>query len=397
MNKLTIRDIEVSGKRVLVRADFNVPLDEETGAITDDSRIRATLPTIKYLIDRGARVILCSHLGRPKGTVVEKLRLTIVAQRLSQILGQKVEAATDCIGPDVEKAVEKLRGGDVLLLENLRFHPEEEENDASFAQALARLADVYVNDAFGASHRSHASIVGVANYLPAVAGLLVEKEIKVLEGILANPVHPFAELAGGAKVSDKIGVLENTMDKVDCLLIGGGMAATFLKAKSHQVGSSLVEDGKLDFAAKLMKDAPQRGVRLLLPVDVVIADTLGAEAKVRTVSVKDIEPDWKIVDIGPRTVSNFSEELKRCKTIFWNGPMGIYEIPQFARGTQAMARLLASLKATTIIGGGSTAEVVTEMKLADKMTFVSTGGGASLRFLGGETLPGVEVLLNREG
>jgi phosphoglycerate kinase len=397
MNKLTIRDIEVSGKRVLVRADFNVPLDEETGAITDDSRIRATLPTIKYLIDRGARVILCSHLGRPKGTVVEKLRLTIVAQRLSQILGQKVEAATDCIGPDVEKAVEKLRGGDVLLLENLRFHPEEEENDASFAQALARLADVYVNDAFGASHRSHASIVGVANYLPAVAGLLVEKEIKVLEGILANPVHPFAELAGGAKVSDKIGVLENTMDKVDCLLIGGGMAATFLKAKSHRVGSSLVEDGKLDFAAKLMKDAPQRGVRLLLPVDVVIADTLGAEAKVRTVSVKDIEPDWKIVDIGPRTVSNFSEELKRCKTIFWNGPMGIYEIPQFARGTQAMARLLASLKATTIIGGGSTAEVVTEMKLADKMTFVSTGGGASLRFLGGGRLPGVEVLLNREG
>jgi len=397
MNKLTIRDIEVSGKRVLVRADFNVPLDEETGAITDDSRIRATLPTIKYLIDRGARVILCSHLGRPKGTVVEKLRLTIVAQRLSQILGQKVEAATDCIGPDVEKAVEKLRGGDVLLLENLRFHPEEEENDASFAQALARLADVYVNDAFGASHRSHASIVGVANYLPAVAGLLVEKEIKVLEGILANPVHPFAELAGGAKVSDKIGVLENTMDKVDCLLIGGGMAATFLKAKSHRVGSSLVEDGKLDFAAKLMKDAPQRGVRLLLPVDVVIADTLGAEAKVRTVSVKDIEPDWKIVDIGPQTITNFSEELKRCKTIFWNGPMGIYEIPQFARGTQAMARLLASLKATTIIGGGSTAEVVTEMKLADKMTFVSTGGGASLRFLGGETLPGVEVLLNREG
>ena len=397
MNKLTIRDIEVSGKRVLVRADFNVPLDEETGAITDDSRIRATLPTIKYLIDRGARVILCSHLGRPKGTVVEKLRLTIVAQRLSQILGQKVEAATDCIGPDVEKAVEKLRGGDVLLLENLRFHPEEEENDASFAQALGRLADVYVNDAFGASHRSHASIVGVANYLPAVAGLLVEKEIKVLEGILANPVHPFAELAGGAKVSDKIGVLENTMDKVDCLLIGGGMAATFLKAKSHRVGSSLVEDGKLDFAAKLMKDAPQRGVRLLLPVDVVIADTLGAEAKVRTVSVKDIEPDWKIVDIGPRTVSNFSEELKRCKTIFWNGPMGIYEIPQFARGTQAMARLLASLKATTIIGGGSTAEVVTEMKLADKMTFVSTGGGASLRFLGGGRLPGVEVLLNREG
>ena len=397
MNKLTIRDIEVGGKRVLVRADFNVPLDEETGAITDDSRIRATLPTIKYLIDRGARVILCSHLGRPKGKVVKKLRLTIVAQRLSQILGQKVEAATDCIGPDVEKAVEKLGRGDVLLLENLRFHPEEEENGASFAQALARLADVYVNDAFGASHRSHASIVGVANYLPAVAGLLVEKEIKVLEGILANPGHPFAELAGGAKVSDKISVLENTMDKVDCLLIGGGMAATFLKAKSYQVGSSLVENDKLDFAAKLMKDAPQRGVRLLLPVDVVIADTLSTEAKVKVVSVEDIEPDWRIVDIGPQTISNFSEELRKCKTIFWNGPMGIYEISQFAQGTQAMAQLLAGLKATTIIGGGSTAEVVTEMKLADKMTFVSTGGGASLRFLGGGKLPGVEALLNRGG
>jgi phosphoglycerate kinase len=397
MNKLTISDIEVSGKRVLVRADFNVPLDEETGAITDDSRIRATLPTIKYLIDRGARVILCSHLGRPKGKVVEKLRLTIVAQRLSQILGQKVEAATDCIGPDVEKAVEKLRRGDILLLENLRFHPEEEENDASFAQALARLADVYVNDAFSASHRSHASIVGVANYLPAVAGLLVEKEIKVLEGILANPGHPFAELAGGAKVSDKISVLENTMDKVDCLLIGGGMAATFLKAKSYQVGSSLVENDKLDFAAKLIKDAPQRGVRLLLPVDVVIADTLGAEAKVKVVSVEDIEPDWRIVDIGPQTITNFSEELRKCKTIFWNGPMGIYEIPQFAHGTQAMAQLLAGLKATTIIGGGSTAEVVTEMKLADKMTFASTGGGASLRFLGGGKLPGVEALLDRGG
>jgi phosphoglycerate kinase len=397
MNKLTIRDIEVGGKRVLVRVDFNVPLNEARGAITDDSRIRATLPTIKYLIDLKARVILCSHLGRPKGKVVEKLRLGVVAQRLSQLLGQKVEVTTDCIGPEVEKAVAKLKPGDVLLLENLRFHPEEEENAPSFAQTLARLADVYVNDAFGASHRSHASIVGVANYLPAVAGLLVEKEIKVLEGILANPSPPFAELAGGAKVSDKISILENTMNKVDCLLIGGGMAATLLKAEGYEVGSSLVEDDKLDFAAKLMNEVANNGVHLMLPVDVVIADTISTEAKVKTVSVEDIEPGWKIVDIGPRTISNFSEELKRCKTIFWNGPMGIYEIPQFAHGTQAMARLLASLKATTIIGGGSTAEVVTEMKLANKMTFISTGGGASLRFLGGETLPGVEALLDRGG
>ncbi len=396
MNKLTIRDIDVGSKRVLVRADFNVPLDEKTGAITDDSRIRATLPTIKYLIDRRARVILCSHLGRPRGKVVEKLRLAVVAQRLSQILGQSVEVATDCIGSKVEKAIEKLRGGDVLLLENIRFHPEEEANDTSFAQALARLADIFVNDAFGTSHRAHASIAGISNYLPAVAGLLVEREIKVLESILANPGHPFAELAGGAKVSDKISVLENTIDKVDCLLIGGGMAATFLKAKSYEVGASLVENDKLDLAAKLMRDAAQRRVHLMLPVDVVVADTLGAESKVKAVSVGDIAPHWRIVDIGPLTISNFSEELRGCKTIFWNGPMGVYEIPQFAHGTQAMARLLAGLEATTIIGGGSTAEVVTEMKLADKMTFVSTGGGASLRFLSGETLPGVEALLNSE-
>jgi phosphoglycerate kinase len=396
MNKLTIKDIEVGGKRVLVRVDFNVPLNEARGAITDDSRIRATLPTIKYLIDLKARVILCSHLGRPKGKVVEKLRLGVVARRLSQLLGQKVAVTTDCIGPEVEQAVAKLEPGDVLLLENLRFHPEEEENTPSFAQALAQLADIYVNDAFGASHRSHASIVGVAHYLPAVAGLLVEKEINVLAGILANPSPPFAELAGGAKVSDKISVLENTMSKVDYLLIGGGMAATLLKAEGYGVGSSPVEDDKLDFAAKLMNEVADNGVHLMLPVDVVIADTISTEAKAKTVSVEDIEPGWKIVDIGPRTISNFSEELKRCKTIFWNGPMGIYEIPQFARGTQAMARLLASLKATTIIGGGSTAEVVTEMKLANKMTFISTGGGASLRFLGGEALPGVEALLDKK-
>jgi len=382
----------------LVRADFNVPLDEASGAITDDSRIRATLPTIKYLIERKARVILCSHLGRPGGKVVEKLRLAPVAQRLSELLGQKVEVAPHfSIGPQVEKKVESLKEGDVLLLENLRFQPGESENAPAFAQALAGLADMYVNDAFGASHRVHASIVGVANYLPAVAGLLLEKEINVLEDILAKPAHPFAELAGGAKVSDKIAVFENTLDKVDCLLIGGGMAATFLKAKSYEVGSSLVEDDKLDFAAKLLKDAAERGVHLLLPVDVVIADKITAEAEVKIVSAEEILPNWEIVDIGPKTITNFSEELRRCKTVFWNGPMGVYEIAKFAQGTQAMAKLLASLKASTVVGGGSTAEVVTAMKLADKMTFVSTGGGASLRFLGGKKLPGVEVLLEWKG
>ena len=397
MNKLTIRDIEVDNKKVLVRVDFNVPLDANTGAITDDSRIRATLPTIKYLTDRKARVILCSHLGRPKGKVVEQLRLTVVARHLSQILGQTVKVANDGIGPEVDKAVGNLKAGQVLMLENIRFHPEEEANDAAFAKKLARLADVYVNDAFGACHRVHASIVGVARYLPAVAGLLVEKETEILDSILANPHHPFAELAGGAKVSDKIGVLENTMDKVDYLLIGGSMAATFLKAKGYEVGLSLVEDDKLDFAARLMKDVAQQGVDLMLPVDVIVADKLSAEAEIKTVSIKNIPADWRIVDIGPKTIKNFSEELRKCRTIFWNGPMGVYEIARFAKGTQAMARLLAGLRATKIIGGGSTAEVVTAMKLADKMTFVSTGGGASLRFLGGEILPGIEVLLNREG
>jgi len=397
MNKLTVRDIEVAGKRVLVRVDFNVPMNGKTGAITDDSRIRATLPTIKYLTDHKARVILCSHLGRPKGKVVEQLRLTVVARHLSQILGYTVKVANDGIGPEVDEAAGNLKAGQVLLLENIRFHPEEEANDDAFAKRLARLADVYVNDAFGACHRAHASIVGVARYLPAVAGLLVEKEVNVLEDLLANPRHPFAELAGGAKVSDKIGALENTMDKVDSILIGGSMAATFLKAKGYEVGLSLVEDDKLDFATRLMDDAARQGVNLKLPVDTIVADKLSAEAEFKTVSIADIPPDWRIVDIGPKTIKNFSEELQKCQTIFWNGPMGIYEITRFAQGTQAMARLLADLKATTIIGGGSTAEIVTAMKLADKMAFVSTGGGASLRFLGGENLPGIEVLLNREG
>jgi len=395
MNKSSVRDIEVEGKRVLLRVDFNVPLDE-TGEITDDSRIQATLPTIKYLIDHGARIILISHLGRPEGKVVNQLRLTAVAQRLSQILTQTVTTTPDCVGPDAEKAAEELKNGDVLLLENVRFHPEEEGNDASFAQALARLADIYVNDAFGTSHRSHASIVGVAKYLPAVAGLLLEREIKTLGGILESPARPFAALLGGAKVSDKVGMLENIMDKVDSLLIGGGMAATFLKAKSYETGISLIEADRLDTAVELMERAIGNGARLLLPVDVVVADSPSNEAEFKMVSVDNIPPDLRIVDIGQRSIDSFSRELGRCKTVFWNGPMGIYEIPQFAAGTQAMARLLAGLKATTVIGGGSTAEAVTEMKLADKMTFVSTGGGASLRFLSGKTLPGVEVLMDKE-
>jgi len=401
MNKTSVRDIKVEGKRVLVRVDFNVPLDEKTGEITDDSRIQATLPTIKYLLGRRARIILISHLGRPKGTVVDELRLTVVAQRLSQLLGQQMGATIDCIGPRVEKSVEELNNGDVLLLENVRFHPEEEENDASFAQALAHLGDIFVNDAFSASHRAHASITGIADYLPAVAGLLLEKEIKTLGGILENPAHPFAVLLGGAKISDKIGMLENIRDKVDSLLIGGGMAATLLKAKSYEVGLSLVEDDKLEFATQLMGDIAKQRKHLVLPIDVIVTDSLSAEATYKVVPIDNIPidnipPDFMIADIGPLTIDSFSRELERCKTVFWNGPMGIYEIPQFTAGTHAMARLLANLKATTVIGGGSTAEAVIEMKLADKMNFVSTGGGASLRFLSGKALPGVEVLMDKE-
>ena len=304
-------------------------------------------------------------------------------------------ATRDCIGPDAEKAVEKMSNGDVLLLENLRFHSEEEENDTTFAQALARLADIYVNDAFGTTHRAHASIVGITEYLPSVAGMLIEKELKVLGSILENPAHPFGMLLGGAKISDKIGMLENIMDQVNYLLIGGGMAATFLKAKTYEIGLSLIEVDMLDTAVGLMEKATRNGVSLLLPVDAVVAEEVSPAAKViRTVSIESMLPHLRIVDIGPQTISNFQEGLRRCKTVFWNGPMGIYEIPQFAEGTQTMAGLLAGLDAATIIGGGSTAEVVNELELAGKMTFVSTGGGASLRFLSGKKLSGVEALLN---
>ena len=396
MSKMTVSDIGVGGKRVLVRVDFNVPLDEKTGEITDDSRIRATLPTIQYLIERGARVILISHLGRPEGKVVNELRLAVVAQRLSQILGQQVGVATNCIGPEVRKSVKALRSGHVLLLENLRFHSDEETGSAAFAQALARLGDIFVNDAFGTSHRAHASIAGIDNYLPAVAGLLLEEEIKTLGSILENPARPFACLIGGAKVSDKVGLLENIMSRVDYLLIGGSMAATFLKAKSYEVGQSLIETDRMDTAINLMEKASKNKVRLVLPVDVAIADEINIKAKVEIVPIENIPKNRKIVDIGPQTIKKFSTALQNCKTVFWNGPMGIDEIPRFAVGTQAMANLLANLEATTIVGGGSTAEVVNQMGLADRIDFVSTGGGASLRFLGGEKLPGVEALLDKE-
>jgi phosphoglycerate kinase len=396
MDKKSVRDIDVNGKRVLVRVDLNVPLDEDTGVITDYTRIRAVLPTVEYLIDNNARVILCSHLGRPDGKVVEKLSLVRVAEQLSKLLRMTVTMASDCIGPDVEKSAGELNDGEVLLLENLRFHPGEEQNSPEFAQSLARLADVYVNDAFGTSHRSHASIAGVTSYLPSVAGLLVEKELTVMGKALNDPVRPLVAILGGAKISDKISVLENILEKVDSLLIAGGMCATFLKALKYDIGGSAVEEDKLELAHRLMEKATERGVQLLLPSEIVVADRFAADAESKTVSVTNIPSGWYIMDIGPQTIGLFEAKLRKSKTIIWNGPVGVFEYSKFDKGTQAIAKVLANLDAITIIGGGSTAEAVEEMGLAGKMTHVSTGGGASLKFLEGKTLPGIAVLENKE-
>jgi phosphoglycerate kinase len=397
MDKLTIRDINVKDKKVLVRVDFNVPMNEDTGVITDDSRIRAALPTIQYLIDHKAKVILCSHLGRPKGAPEDKFRLAPVAKRLSELLGKPVATTRDCIGPEAEAAAKALKSGDVLLLENLRFHAEEEKNGADFSKALASLAEVYVNDAFGTAHRAHASIVGVTKYLqPAVCGFLLEKELVNLGGILTNPVHPFAALFGGAKVSDKVALIENILGKVNFILVGGGMAATFLKSEGYEVGQSLIEADRIQTAADLITKTKANNISLILPLDVVITNDVSDKGSYQVVAIDKVPKDMKIVDIGPKTVDLFTATLSQCKTVFWNGPMGVYEISQFAKGSIAMAQLLAGLKASTVIGGGSTADMVYEMKLADKMTFVSTGGGASMSFLSGEVLPGVEALTNKK-
>jgi len=397
MDKLTIRDIDVNDKRVLVRVDFNVPMNEDTGVITDDSRIRASLPTIQYLVDHKAKVILCSHLGRPKGAPEDKFRLAPVAIRLAELIKKPVATTRDCVGPEAEAAVKAMKSGDILLLENLRFHAEEEKNGPDFSKALASLAEVYVNDAFGTAHRAHASIVGVTKYLqPAVAGFLLEKELVHLGGILTNPVHPFAALLGGAKVSDKVALIENIISKVDYILVGGGMAATFLKSEGYEIGLSLLEADRIATAADLITKTKANKVNLMLPLDVVITNDVSDKGSYAVVDIDKVPKDMKIVDIGPKTVAAFTVVLKKCKTVFWNGPMGVYEIPQFAKGSVAMAQLLAGLKASTVIGGGSTADMVYDMKLADKMTFVSTGGGASMSFLSGEVLPGVEALSNKK-
>ncbi|UCG83843.1 MAG: phosphoglycerate kinase [Dehalococcoidia bacterium] len=396
MKKKTIRDIELKDRKVLVRVDFNVPLDIETHEISDDSRIKAAIPTIQYLIDKGCRVILCSHFGRPKGKVVEDMRLAPVAKRLSELLKLPVASTKDCIGIEVEQSVSKLKSGAVLLLENLRFHPEEEQNDPDFARTLAGLADVYVNDAFGTAHRAHASTAGVANYLPAVAGLLMEKEIDFLGKALTDPIHPFAAVTGGAKVSDKLALLENILNKVDYLLIGGGMCCTFLRSQGYGIGQSSVEEDKLHFVKELADKADRAGVQLMLPVDVVVADSFAGDVPFKVVNIGEIPDSSYVMDIGPYTIKAFTDELKKCKTVVWNGPMGVFEYPAFRDGTKAIAQQLAQLDATTILGGGSTAEAVDEFGLADRMSHVSTGGGASLEFLEGKTLPGVAVLQDKE-
>ncbi len=392
MNKKTVRDVDVKGKRVLLRVDFNVPLAD--GTVADDTRIRAALPTIQYLLERGAVVVLASHLGRPKGQVVEALRLDPVARRLQQLLGCSVNKLDECVGPDVEAAVQAARPGDVVLLENTRFHAAETKNDPAFAAKLAGIADLYVNDAFGSAHRAHASTEGVAHYIPAVGGFLMERELEFLGGALASPTRPFVAILGGAKISDKIGVIENLLDRVDALLIGGGMANTFLKADGYDVAESLVEDGSLEMARGLLERA---GRKLVLPVDVTVSDRFDADAFSQVVTVSAVPPGWRILDVGPRTLELFHERLEGARTVIWNGPMGVFEFPKFAVGTEAVARMLASLpEATTIIGGGDSAAAVKRTGLADKMSHISTGGGASLEFLEGKTLPGVAALLDKD-
>lgn len=388
MNKKTVRDVDVAGKRVLVRVDFNVPLDK-AGNISDDTRIRAALPTIRYLIDHGAKVILMSHLGRPDGKVVERLRLRPVAEHLDELLGRPVQYATDCVGPEAQAKVAQMRPGDILVLENLRFHPEEEQNDPEFARQLAALGDIFVNDAFGTAHRAHASTAGVTDYLPAVAGFLMEKEIDLLGRALEHPERPFVAIMGGAKVSDKFAVIENLLTKVDRLLIGGGIANTFLVAQGFEVGESLLEEDQVPVAEELLRTASDR---IGLPVDVVVAAKAEAGAASRVVGVEEVPADMMIVDIGPDTVRAYGRSIKGARLIVWNGPMGIFEIPQFAAGTKAIAELVANSGATTIVGGGDSVAAIEQLGVADKITLVSTGGGAMLEFLEGKTLPGVAAL-----
>ena len=392
MAKKTIEDVNVQGKRVLVRVDYNVPLTPE-GTVADDKRIVAALPTVKYLLEHGARVILCSHLGRPKGTVKPEFSLKPVAARLSELLpGVKIDFASDCIGEEAKEKAMALQDGQILLLENLRFHKEEEKNDPEFAKELASLAEIYVSDAFGTVHRAHASTAGVAAYLPAVAGFLIGKELSIMGQALENPQRPFVAILGGAKVADKIGVIKNLLQKCDSLIIGGGMAYTFFAAQGYGIGDSLLDKDSIGLAKDLMAEAESRGVKLLLPVDTVVAKEFAADAEHKTVKVNEIPDGWQGLDIGEESRKLFAEAIKAAKTVIWNGPMGVFEFPAFAKGTAAVAEACAKCQGTTIIGGGDSASAVKKLGYADKMTHISTGGGASLESLEGKVLPGVAAL-----
>lgn len=390
--KKTVKDVDVRSKRVLVRVDYNVPLDAN-GNVSDDKRITASLPTINYLLEQGARIILCSHLGRPKGEVKKEFSLAPVAKRLKELLpGVNIYFASDCIGEEAERKAAALKDGEILLLENLRFHKEEEKNDPEFAKKLASLAEIYVNDAFGTVHRAHASTAGVAAYLPAVAGFLIGKELSIMGGALENPERPFVAILGGAKVADKIGVITNLLNKCDTLLIGGGMAYTFFKAMGYEIGDSLLDAESIDLAKQLMETAKEKGVKLLLAVDTVVAKAFAADAEHMTVASNAIPAGWQGLDIGEKTRELFAAEIKNAKTVIWNGPMGVFEFPEFAKGTEAVAKACAECGGTTIIGGGDSASAVKKLGYADKMTHISTGGGASLEFLEGKVLPGVAAL-----
>ena len=391
MNKKTVKDIDLKGKKVFVRCDFNVPMDENKN-ITDNTRIVAAIPTIKYLLEQNCKVILASHLGRPKGEVKPEFSLKPVAKELSKLLNIEVIMSNDVIGEDAKSKAQNLKEGEILLLENVRFHKEETDNNPEFAKELASMAEIFVNDAFGAAHRAHASTTGIANYIPGVSGFLIEKELTVLGNAINNPERPFIAILGGAKVSDKIGVIDSLLDKVDTLMIGGGMAYTFFKAQGYNVGNSLCEVDKVNLALEAMEKAKQKGVKLLLPIDTKVGKEFKPDTESKTVAWTEIPDEWEGFDIGEKTIEMFTEELKNAKTVIWNGPLGLFEFDQFAIGTNAIAKVLSELDATTIIGGGDSGAAVEKAGLADKMTHISTGGGASLEFLEGKKLPGIQCL-----
>lgn len=393
MDKLSIDDLDLKNKRVLIRVDFNVPL--EKGKVMDDTRIRASLPTIRKVLEQGGKAILISHLGRPKGKIKEELRLNPVAERLGELLKRRVKKLDDCIGEEVKKVVSELKNSEVILLENLRFHKEEETNDPEFAKELASLADIFINDAFGTAHRAHASTVGVTKFLPSACGYLLKKEIEYLGKVLTNPERPFIVILGGAKVSTKIGVIKNLLGKADIFIFGGGMAYTFFKARGVETGRSLVEEDKIGLAKEILIEAIRKGIPILLPIDHVVADRVSADAKIEVVQRLGIPPDWQAVDIGPATIAKFGHAINKGRTVLWNGPMGIFEIEPFSKGTFTIAKLLAESKATTVIGGGDSVAAIAKIGLTEKMNHVSTGGGASLEFLEGKELPGVMALSDK--